>query len=338
MSPISDTVILSTDNSSMCDYPVMLQASGGDAAIEYSAQDLMRSTFDAIYRNGGRREQSEFIVSQRSAGANFSVDVSSGYLIIQGTTTSFQGKYLMWSTGVINVTTPSAPSSGTRIHRLVVQINDKQITGTTYGWRLWLMEDTGTGTPNTPANAISLATITIASGQSSVTNSNITDTATTATIQHGGLGEIYRLVHAASGSNFLSSAASGSATYTNMSSGLWRLQAGRIYRIKMRVAWTVSVGIIPIWFIAKGTTSTDISTIICTDTGPQSSNSSYIWHQTLEYEFVSTADEQKYFNLAVQNDGPGTIVVKRGGSGDLTYISLTDLGPTTDRISYVTGA
>jgi hypothetical protein len=96
--------------------------------------------------------------------------------VVQGTSGSNQGSYQVLNTGTVNLTTPSAPVSGTRTHRVVAQILDKSIAGTQYGWQYLLKEDTGSGLPALPANSIDLCTVSIAAGQSSVQTANITPT------------------------------------------------------------------------------------------------------------------------------------------------------------------
>jgi hypothetical protein len=117
-----------------------------------------------------------FTITQRAAGANFSVDISAMGAAVQGTSISNQGSYFVLNTGTVNLSTPSAPASGTRTHRVVAQLLDKQATGTQYGWQFLLKEDTGTGLPALPANSVDLGRVSIAAGQASVQNANITQT------------------------------------------------------------------------------------------------------------------------------------------------------------------
>lgn len=163
--------------------PLFLQQAGADPAVTYSATNYRLSLIAALYQVAGVVDpygSGGLLVSQRGAGANFSVDVASGYAVVLGGDVVNQGSYLVFNDAVVNVVTPVAPGSGTRIHRLVLQIRDKLNNGvyTTYDGQLQLLQDTGSGTPATPASAVSLATISIAAGQASVANANITDTRT----------------------------------------------------------------------------------------------------------------------------------------------------------------
>lgn len=189
--------------------PIWMQAAGADTAIQYSAQEL-RAILSAIYKTEGvlPTTTTGLKVTQRGAGANFSVDVGTGYSLVQGDDVSNQGMYLVNISATENVPTPTAPGSGTRVHRVVLQVRDKLHNGsyTTYDAVPVLLQDTGTGTPALPASAISLALVSIAAGQASVTNANITDTRINAQMT----GAVSDPTVVSSGSN----ATTGSVTFT----------------------------------------------------------------------------------------------------------------------------
>lgn len=153
--------------------PLFMQAAIGDTALEYSAAET-RDLFHAMV--GSEGVLSGMQVTQRAAGANMSVDVAAGVCFITGDDVTDQGKYLCRSTAVENLTVPAAPGSGTRTHRVIARVKDKLHNGswTTYEWTPELLADTGSGTPATPASAISLATVAVSAGQTSVLDSNIT--------------------------------------------------------------------------------------------------------------------------------------------------------------------
>src|SRR5262249_5519819 len=120
---------------------------------------------------------SGFNVTQRGAGANMSVDVSSGLAYIVGDDVSNQGTYQVWSDATANVTGWTVPGAGTFHHRLVLQVQDKLNNGAYSGYVAVLLPvlDTGSGLPAEPNTAITLATIDIPSGTSAITNSMIND-------------------------------------------------------------------------------------------------------------------------------------------------------------------
>ncbi|MGH3673648.1 MAG: hypothetical protein ACRDSH_23965 [Pseudonocardiaceae bacterium] len=160
--------------------PLFLQKTGADADVTYSATNYRLALIAGLCQFPGVIDpygSNGLLVTQRGAGANFSVDVAAGYGIIQGGDVTLQGSYIAVNDATVNVATPSAPGSGTRIHRLVLQIRDKLNNGayTTYDGQLQLLQDTGSGTPATPASALSLAKVSISAGQANVSNANITD-------------------------------------------------------------------------------------------------------------------------------------------------------------------
>ncbi|MEU7814135.1 hypothetical protein [Pseudonocardia sp. NPDC049154] len=166
--------------------PMYMQPASGDAAIQYSAQDDRAGLLSSIFSREGVLDvdAGQLKVTQRAAGANFSVDVAAGRAAIQGDDVSDQGVYLCTSSTILNKNTFStggsitAPGSGSRTHRVIARVRDKLHNGSfsTYEWVIEILQDTGSGVPAVPASAISLATITIAAGASSITNAMITDT------------------------------------------------------------------------------------------------------------------------------------------------------------------
>lgn len=163
--------------------PLLMQAAGGDTEVEYSALDV-RALLRGVYRSegvviNGTAGSDSLKVSQRAAGANFTVDVAAGHAVIDGDDVSNQGPYLVESTAVENVVVPSPPGAGTRTHRVVARLKDHLHDGTwpanTYTWTPEVLEDTGSGTPAVPNSAIPLARVAVSAGQASVQNAHITD-------------------------------------------------------------------------------------------------------------------------------------------------------------------
>lgn len=154
--------------------PIWMQAGGGDPTFSYAAVDL-RSVYSAITFQEGVFWG--LGVTQRGAGANFSVDVGTGQAVIAGDDVAFQGHYMVLSDAVANVVVPAAPVSGSRVHRVIARVKDKVHNGawTTYEWTIELLEDTGTGTPSLPGSAINLALVTVSSTTVSITSAEITD-------------------------------------------------------------------------------------------------------------------------------------------------------------------
>ncbi|WP_395109776.1 hypothetical protein [Actinomadura sp. SCN-SB] len=165
--------------------PIWVQADESDPEVEYSGI-VLRGFLRALFHNEGvcNTTSGDLTVSQRAAGANFSVDVSPGFCVIEGDDVADQGYYLCESTATENLVIPAAPGSGSRVHRVVAQVRDALHNGseTTYEWEPVLVEDTdGSGPPDVPDSAISLATVTVTSSHTSITDADITDTRVNAT-------------------------------------------------------------------------------------------------------------------------------------------------------------
>jgi hypothetical protein len=160
--------------------PLHMQPASGDPDLTYTGLEE-RLLIQATYPYEGIVDRGpalgKFTVQQRGAGANFSVDVLSGAAVITGDDTGSQMNYLCWSDATFNLVTPSAPGSGTRLHRVGLQLRDKLNNGawTQYDFTPALVQDTGAGFPAEPASFLTLAQVSIAAGQANVSNGNITD-------------------------------------------------------------------------------------------------------------------------------------------------------------------
>ena len=160
--------------------PIFMQAASGDSAITYSAQEIRAGLVSSIFSREGvlDKDAGHLRVTQRAAGANMSVDVAAGRCAIVGDDISDQGTYVCSNTTPVNLTVPTRPASGSRVHRVVARLRDKLSNGSwsSYEWVLEILADTGSGTPALPNSAITLALITVTSSTTSITTaSNISD-------------------------------------------------------------------------------------------------------------------------------------------------------------------
>lgn len=125
-------------------------------------------------------------VSQRAAGANFTIDVSAGSAMIAGDNTANQGAYFAQTLAVESVVVGAAPGSNSRIDRVIVRVNDPSAGGGAgNNCTIEVLAGVVSATPVAPAipaTAISLATILVAAGTPSITNGLITDTRAFATL------------------------------------------------------------------------------------------------------------------------------------------------------------
>lgn len=119
-------------------------------------------------------------VSQRTAGANISVDVASGSCVVAGSAASGQGSYLCASTAVENVALAAVPASGQkRIDLIVATVADSSVVGADDEWTIAAVTGTPTtGTPaapTVPASSLALAEVLVVGGAATVTDAQITD-------------------------------------------------------------------------------------------------------------------------------------------------------------------
>jgi len=157
-----------------------MQPATGDPSINVPASTF-RMAIQALVGGSSASKEGVIaptvnVVTQRGAGANFSVDIAAFQAIIAGEDVTDQGAYLVTNTATFNLATPAAPGSGTRTHRLVAQVRDKKNNAgwTTYDWTPVIVVDSGSGEPAEPASSETLAHIVIAAGQANVSNGNIT--------------------------------------------------------------------------------------------------------------------------------------------------------------------
>jgi hypothetical protein len=122
----------------------------------------------------------ELAVSQRAAGANYSVDVAAGRVVVPMTDAPNQGSALAVSTAVNNLVIAGAPGAGlSRIDLVIARVYDASlIGGSVNGWQLEVVTGTPASTPAAPAlpaSSLELARVAVAAAQASVTTANITD-------------------------------------------------------------------------------------------------------------------------------------------------------------------
>ena len=153
---------------------------------QYSAR-LDRTVVDLIFTEGVVDiGGGDFEVIETSP-LSLSVAVAVGRAVIQGDDETRQGKYLIVSDGVVNVAITAAPvSPNSRIDRIVIQVNDP-VAGSvrTPANVCEIVAIAGTPgltpvAPALPATAISLATVAVATGATTIANADITDLRTAA--------------------------------------------------------------------------------------------------------------------------------------------------------------
>jgi hypothetical protein len=137
-----------------------------------------RLSMQAIFATTGIVGASSLAVTANGT-PNMSVNVAAGYAAIVGTTQSNMGVYLAYNDAVTNLTVTASNPSLPRIDRVVVTVNDAYYTGLLNNVTFTVVAGTPAASPTapaTPANSISLATIAVAAGATTIVSGNITDT------------------------------------------------------------------------------------------------------------------------------------------------------------------
>lgn len=142
--------------------------------------DADRSLIDALYVNGGVIAGGDLLVTQRGSGANMSVDVAAGKVVVVGTDVSGQNKYLCWSDAVTNVPIATAPGTGLfRIDLIVATVRDSDaIGGSNNDWIIQRVAGTAGSSPIVPAIPASstiLAQVHVGPNVTSIVTANCTD-------------------------------------------------------------------------------------------------------------------------------------------------------------------
>jgi len=115
----------------------------------------------------------------QSAVPGMSVSIASGYAAIVGTTQANMGVYTAYNDAAATATITTANPSNPRIDRVCLTVSDAYYTGALNTVAINVVAGTAAASPTapaTPANSISLATIAVAAGATSILNANITDT------------------------------------------------------------------------------------------------------------------------------------------------------------------
>lgn len=119
-------------------------------------------------------------VTQRGAGANFSVDVAVGEFVITGDDQTNQGNYMGRITATENAVVSAAPGSNSRYDLVTLRVNDPNAGGNTGNTvTVVIVAGTPAASPSVPAlppSSLPLAVIgPIATATASITNSIIND-------------------------------------------------------------------------------------------------------------------------------------------------------------------
>jgi hypothetical protein len=137
-----------------------------------------RLSTQALYATTGTIGSSSLAVTANSP-AGMSVVVASGWCAIVGDIQANMGAYVVFNDANNVLTVTTANPTNPRIDRVVVTVQDAYYSGAFNDVIFQVIAGTPAGSPTapaTPSNSISLATIAVGAGVTSITNANITDT------------------------------------------------------------------------------------------------------------------------------------------------------------------
>jgi len=137
-----------------------------------------RLTTQALWATTGIIKDTSLAITQNTP-PGMSIVVASGWAAIVGTTQANMGTYVGYNDASTVLTVTTANPTNPRIDRVCMTVQDAYYTGSLNDVILQVVAGTPAGSPvapATPANSISLATIAVGAGATSITNANITDT------------------------------------------------------------------------------------------------------------------------------------------------------------------
>lgn len=137
-----------------------------------------RLTTQSIYSTTGIVNATDLAVTQNSP-VGMSVLIAQGWAAIVGTTQANMGTYMAYNDASATATITTANPSNPRIDLVCLTVSDAYYTGSSNTVAINVVAGTPAVSPVTPAlpaNSISLATIAVAAGATSITTANITNT------------------------------------------------------------------------------------------------------------------------------------------------------------------
>jgi hypothetical protein len=170
-----------------------------------------RLTTQALWATTGIIKDTSLAVTQNSP-AGMSVLIASGWAAIVGTTQANMGTYVGYNDATTVLTVTTADPTNPRIDRVCMTVQDAYYTGSLNDVIMQVVAGTPAGSPVAPAlpaNSISLATVAVGAGATSITNANITDTRVLVTTNIPESGDISAVV---AGTGLSGGGSSGSVT------------------------------------------------------------------------------------------------------------------------------
>ena len=172
--------------------PIFLQAGSHPAEETRLMLGGMLGTVTGSFAGGvasadpahGVVRATDFAVTQNGT-PNMSVNVAAGGAFIRGTLNANQGAYHVWNDGTVNLSISAADATNGRRDLVIAQVRDAAYSGATNDARITVVTGTPAASPADPSlasfpNALVLARITVAAGDTAINTADITDLRTLA--------------------------------------------------------------------------------------------------------------------------------------------------------------
>lgn len=302
---------------------LFLQNLEGQTETQYTAKDDRR-LIDALFPNEGPIGLYDFRMRQRQAGAALEIEIEPGAAKVGN------GYFVQMDT--VKSLTMSAPSSGSRLDLVVIQIYDPQLDGTVNAsggprWSLKIVQGVASGSPSLPAipdRALALGYYTITSASTSITTANITNYVQRASCLSPV--EIGANSYPGSDDTVLNTAFVGSFSDMGMRTPTVRVINGHRYRIEgiANIGVSTLTNPVTIWIrLVKGTdTANYIDEYL-----PFISNA---YGNKVPFVFEYECDTTEVVNFGIY--GQATVAnwwqTKRRNTDNAPYIRIIDLGLT----------
>jgi hypothetical protein len=172
-----------------------------------------RLSNQALYATTGVIGLTSLEVTQSVVPA-MSVSIAAGWAAIVGNYTANQGVYMAYNDAALTATITTADPTNPRIDRVCITVNDSAYTGSLNNVVVNVVAGTPAGSPvapATPTNSISLATIAVGAGVTTILTANITDTRVQVTTNL----QIGDITAVTAGTGISGGGTSGAVTITN---------------------------------------------------------------------------------------------------------------------------
>lgn len=246
-----------------------------------------RLTTKAIWKTTGIINPTDLQITQ-NGGGNMSVNVSSGWAAIVGTTQANMGTYMAYNDASTNLTITTASPSNPRIDLVVITINDAYYTGSLNNVSFQVIAGTPAASPTvptTPANSIALGQVAVGAGVTSILTANITNYGTLATTPFS-LTPNTAVTALEEVGSVVASTATGTVNIDCVTSTLW------YYTTAASANWTLNF---------RGNSTTTLNSIMSTG-------------NTLSVVFLNTSGATAYYPSAFTIDGTSVTPKWSGGT------------------------